>query len=105
METNAAKALSKKEVQDYIFESPLDWQLKDGKMYLEITADDFDSAVDLLNEIATQASELHHHPDLCVKNYNLLTICLYTHSVNGISDSDLDLANKIYELWTGQQAS
>ena len=41
----------------------------------------------------TQISEANsHHPDLLISSYRNVTVTLYTHSVNGLTENDFILA-------------
>jgi pterin-4a-carbinolamine dehydratase len=54
----------------------------------------------LVNQIAFLSEAAWHHPDLSV-TFAKVTVKLMTHSENGITDKDFDLAKKIDEvaLW------
>jgi hypothetical protein len=53
-----------------------------------------------VNQIAFLAEAAYHHPDLNV-SWAKVTVKLKTHSENGITDKDFDLARKIESevLW------
>ncbi len=47
-----------------------------------------------MTTIAFEAEKMGHHPDWC-NSYNTVKINLSSHSVNGITQNDLDLAGKM----------
>jgi 4a-hydroxytetrahydrobiopterin dehydratase len=57
----------------------------------------FQKALDLVNKIGTLAEEEGHHPDICF-GWGYAEIKIYTHAIDGISESDLILAAKIDKL-------
>jgi len=54
-----------------------------------------------MTAIALEAEKMDHHPDWS-NGYNKVNIALTTHSANGITQMDFDLASKIdsaYKNW------
>ncbi len=71
------------------------WELVEAKRLVKsYKFKDFQSAMDLANKIAVIAEEEGHHPDLLVR-WGELRIDLWTHAVNGLTESDFILAAKI----------
>jgi len=60
---------------------------------------DFKTAVRFMNEVALEAEKLDHHPDWC-NSYNMVSIELTTHSLEGLTELDFKLAEKIEKLLT-----
>jgi 4a-hydroxytetrahydrobiopterin dehydratase len=58
---------------------------------------DFAGAMKLANAVANVAEAEGHHPDLLV-SWGALKITLWTHAINGLSESDFILAAKIDRL-------
>lgn len=54
----------------------------------------FPEAMTFVNRVADLAEEADHHPDILI-NYRRVTLSLATHSAGGITQKDLDLAEKI----------
>jgi 4a-hydroxytetrahydrobiopterin dehydratase len=50
-----------------------------------------------VNKIAEISEKQQHHPDIHIY-YNNVIIELYTHSVNGLSEKDFNLAARIDEI-------
>lgn len=58
---------------------------------------DFPAAMEFVNSVAAIANAEGHHPDIHVF-YNKVTLELWTHAVNGLSENDFILAAKIEQL-------
>ena len=74
------------------------WTNSEGKLSRKIECQDFNDALALVNKIALIAETLNHHPDLKIHNYKFLTIDLFTHTTNSITEKDILLSQKIDEL-------
>jgi 4a-hydroxytetrahydrobiopterin dehydratase len=59
---------------------------------------DFAAAWQFLDRIGALAEEEWHHPDLHLA-WGSLRVELWTHAIDGLSESDFVLAAKIDELW------
>jgi 4a-hydroxytetrahydrobiopterin dehydratase len=58
---------------------------------------DFKSALDFVNRVGAIAEEQGHHPDILLA-WGKVEITLWTHKVNGLTESDFILAAKIEQL-------
>jgi len=58
---------------------------------------DFRSALAFVNKVGELAEEQGHHPDI-VLMWGMVEITLWTHAVNGLTESDFILAAKIDQL-------
>ena len=56
--------------------------------------DDFAAAIRFVNDVAKMADRYDHHPDIDIR-WNKVKLALTTHSEDGITDLDFDLANDI----------
>jgi 4a-hydroxytetrahydrobiopterin dehydratase len=71
------------------------WEVKDDKHLLKtIKVKDFLESLKLANKIGAIAEEQGHHPDLLVR-WGELKIDLWTHKIDGLTESDFILAAKI----------
>jgi len=76
------------------------WELIDNKRITKsFKFNDFKAAMDLADRIAVIAEEEGHHPDLTVR-WGELSIELWTHKINALTESDFILAAKIDEAAT-----
>ncbi len=58
---------------------------------------DFRSALDFVDRVGELAEREGHHPDICL-SWGKVGIELWTHKVDGLTESDFILAAKIDEL-------
>lgn len=73
------------------------WQIEGGRLTKSYKFNNFASAMALANKIADLAEKQGHHPDLLVR-WGELSIELWTHAIDGLSESDFILAAKIDRL-------
>ena len=66
----------------------------DRKLVKSFRFDNFVKPMELANKIAAIAEEQGHHPDLMVR-WGELQVDLWTHKIDGLSESDFILAAKI----------
>ena len=67
------------------------------KLTWTFTAKNFRSALDALNAMGRIAEEENHHPDFHLTGYRNVCVELYTHSVGGITQNDIALAQRLSE--------
>ncbi len=70
------------------------WQIVDGKLHKTFVFKSFIRAFGWMSQMAIWAEKLNHHPEWS-NVYNKVTVDLVTHDVDGISDLDFALANKM----------
>jgi 4a-hydroxytetrahydrobiopterin dehydratase len=58
---------------------------------------DFKSALDFVNRVGAIAEEQGHHPDILL-TWGKVDITIWTHKVDGLTESDFILAAKIDKL-------
>ena len=58
---------------------------------------DFVSALEFVKAIAAVAEEQGHHPDILLR-WGSVTVTIWTHKIDGLTESDFILAAKIDEL-------
>ncbi len=89
--------LSDDTVQDYLKQLS-DWTLDDnGHLTRSYKFDDFAATLEFVNRVGELAEQEGHHPNIHF-TYGKATIELYTHKVDGLTESDFILAAKIGEL-------
>ena len=67
------------------------WELRSGRLFREFVFSDFDAAFAFMTECAAAARALDHHPEWS-NVYNRVSVSLRTHSIDGISNLDIELA-------------
>lgn len=96
--------LTRQQVQDYIDNKTLAlWTLQEKSdsnnniLYLSrsFVAKNFQAALDAINSMGAIAEREGHHPDFHLTNYRNVEICLYTHSVGGITQNDVELCQML----------
>jgi 4a-hydroxytetrahydrobiopterin dehydratase len=63
------------------------------------TFPDFQKALQFVNRVGAVAEEQGHHPDISL-TWGKVGITLWTHSVNGLTESDFIMAAKIDQIPT-----
>jgi len=66
------------------------------------TFPDFKQALDFVNQVGAVAEEQGHHPDI-VLTWGKVEITLWTHKVDGLTESDFIMAAKIDSLYTAPE--
>ena len=74
------------------------WTETESKLMKTIKCQDFNHALALLNKIAVLAESMNHHPDMKIYSYRFLSIEIYTHDTNSITQKDYDLSKQIDEI-------
>ena len=63
----------------------------------KFTFPDFQQALDFVNRVGAVAEEQGHHPDIFLA-WGKVEITLWTHAVNGLTESDFIMAAKIDQI-------
>ncbi len=92
-----AQKLSEAEVQQKLSQIA-GWSLANGKLHREFACKDFAAAFGKMTQVALAAESMNHHPEW-FNVWNKVVIDLNTHSVQGISNLDFQLAGKINEVF------
>jgi len=75
-----------------------EWQAEaDKKLVKEFRFKNFAEALDFVNRIGAVAEEEGHHPDLYLA-WGLVRVYIWTHKIDGLTESDFILAAKIDRL-------
>ncbi len=75
-----------------------DWRVIDEhQLEKEFTFDDFKQALDFTNRVGQIAEQQNHHPDIYL-TWGKVRVTLWTHKVDGLSQSDFVMAAKIEGL-------
>lgn len=101
--TAASDALSSGQVQALLQQIGNSWEINDaGHIYAKFKFKNFQKAMDFANSIAVIANSQNHHPDLHIA-WGLCGIEIWTHSINGLTESDFILAAKCDEAFIKSQ--
>ncbi len=74
------------------------WVESSGKLKLSLELNNFSECIDLIDKIAGLAEKQNHHPNMHVTDYKKITIEVYTHSEDKITEKDYSLAHEIDKL-------
>lgn len=75
------------------------WKVvKNHHITREFTFPDFRQALDFVNRVGEVAEEQGHHPDIFL-TWGKAGVTLWTHSIDGLSESDFIMAAKIDRLY------
>ena len=77
------------------------WELIDGKMHREFKFKNFSQAFGFMTRVAFEAHCLDHHPEWS-NVYSRVNIHLVTHDADGITSLDIELAERIDNLYAGK---
>ena len=91
-----ANVLSTKEIKEALKDLP-QWEAEGKAIERTFEFDDFAQAIDFVNGVAELAEDAGHHPDIEI-SYNKVRLVLSTHSKGGVTESDLDLAERVDTL-------
>jgi 4a-hydroxytetrahydrobiopterin dehydratase len=77
---------------------PAQWKIvSEHHITRTFTFPDFKQALDFVNRVGALAEEQGHHPDIFL-TWGKAEITLWTHKVDGLSESDFIMAAKIDQL-------
>ena len=71
------------------------WRREGDAIVRDLKLGDFASAMAFVNAVAALAEAANHHPDILIHGWNKVRLELTTHSADGLTQSDLDLARGI----------
>ncbi len=74
---------------------------ENGRIVRKLKFRNFVEAFSFLYKVSVEAERMDHHPDFSLFGYNNVTIVLYTHSQNAVTENDFLLAEKIESLIGG----
>jgi 4a-hydroxytetrahydrobiopterin dehydratase len=78
------------------------WKVEENKKLVKsFRFKNFAQAVEFVNAITTVAETEQHHPDLYVR-WGETRVYLWTHKIDGLSESDFVMAAKIDRLYAGR---
>lgn len=92
-------ALTYKDINQYLSQLESAWSLNDkGHLYRMYKFKNFMDAITFSNRVAEIAEKEGHHPDLKI-SWGSCEIEIWTHKIEGLTESDFILAAKIEKLY------
>jgi 4a-hydroxytetrahydrobiopterin dehydratase len=73
------------------------WSRRGETLVKTYTFDRFADGISFVGRVARVADEMDHHPDIDIR-YTKVTMTLSTHDAGGITQNDLDLAQRIEKV-------
>lgn len=70
------------------------WSRRGDALTKTFTFDKFAQGIAFVDRVAAAADQMDHHPDIDIR-YTKITMTLSTHDAGGITQADLNLAEKI----------
>ena len=71
-----------------------EWEVEGATVTRTVEFEEFSEAIDFVNDLAEIAEEAQHHPDIDIR-YNRVTVVLTSHDLGGVTELDLQLAQRI----------
>ncbi|PYX45095.1 MAG: 4a-hydroxytetrahydrobiopterin dehydratase [Acidobacteria bacterium] len=85
------------DLEKLLQEVPL-WKVeREHHIHREFNFEDFQQALDFVNRVGALAEEQGHHPDIFLA-WGKADITLWTHKIDGLTESDFIMAAKIDRL-------
>ena len=88
-----AEKLNKQSINDWMEKRP-GWKVKGQALVKEFNFKSFRNTIVFVNRVASLADEIDHHPDIDIRD-NVVKLALTTRDVKGVSQKDLDLAQRV----------
>ncbi len=76
---------------------PAGWSERDGAIERTVELPAFADAIAFVDRVAELAEEADHHPDIAI-HYRTVTLRLWTHTAQAITERDVRLAERINQL-------
>lgn len=70
------------------------WRLESGELVQQYKFPDFPAAMRFVNQVADEAEQANHHPDIDIR-YNRVRLALISHDSGGITQRDISMAKRI----------
>ena len=96
----AATKLSNKEIAAELRKLS-GWSVVKGNLHRVFEFKDFSAAFGFMARVALAAEKMDHHPDWS-NSWNKVTVDLSTHSADGLTKNDFELAGNIQQIHGGK---
>ena len=74
-----------------------EWELEKNAITRTIEFEEFNDAIDFVNDLAEIAEEAQHYPDITIR-HTKVSLKLTTHDVGGVTELDIELAQRVDNL-------
>jgi 4a-hydroxytetrahydrobiopterin dehydratase len=79
---------------------PQGWVTRDNSLYRKFVFDNFDIAIEFINEVAEVCNQMNHHPKW-TNIYKTVECWLRTHDAESITEKDIQLAQAMDQIASG----
>ena len=73
------------------------WGLASNSITKEFKFENFSGSLNFVNKVGEIAEAHNHHPDITIR-YNIVVLSLTTHSSDGLTEKDFEVAKEIDSL-------
>ena len=88
--------LEKDELKTALKKCP-EWEIEKNTITRVVEFEEFNDAIDFVNGVAEIVEEAQHHPDINIRHTRVI-LRLTTHDAGGVTDADIELAQRIDNL-------
>lgn len=74
-----------------------EWEYENDAITRTIEFEEFNEAIDFVNDLAEIAEEAQHHPDITIR-HTKVSLKLTTHDAGGVTKHDIELAQRVDNL-------
>jgi 4a-hydroxytetrahydrobiopterin dehydratase len=74
-----------------------EWEHEKNSITRTVEFEEFNDAIDFVNDLAEIAEEAQHHPDIIIR-HTKVTLKLTTHDAGGVTNLDIELAQRVDNL-------
>jgi 4a-hydroxytetrahydrobiopterin dehydratase len=74
-----------------------EWDYEKKAISRTVEFEEFMDAIDFVNDLAEIAEEAQHHPDITIR-HTKVTLKLTTHDAGGVTELDIELAQRVDNL-------
>ena len=74
-----------------------EWEYEKKSLTRTIEFEEFNDAIDFVNDLAEIAEEAQHHPEITIR-HTRISLKLTTHDAGGVTESDIELAQRVDNL-------
>ncbi len=74
-----------------------EWEYENKSITRTIEFEEFNDAIDFVNDLAEIAEEAQHHPDITIR-HTKVTLKLTTYDAGGVTNLDIELAQRVDNL-------
>jgi 4a-hydroxytetrahydrobiopterin dehydratase len=74
-----------------------EWEYEKKALTRTIEFEEFNDAIDFVNDLAEIAEEAQHHPEITIR-HTRISLKLTTHDLGGVTELDIELAQRVDNL-------